>query len=626
MDNVTSVKCHNNSVKPKYNVFQNIVYMVRLAWTERRLVLILCLLTSTLSVVLSLLKLLVIPVILYEVESVVPLGQLITTILLFVGGLLFVDTAYSFFATIIPFEHNSFRIIIASRITQKIVKASYPLTENQDVLKKLDRANMYNIGNDSTTLAFWMKLSDLLKNISGFVIYFIMFSYLDLWIIVVILVTTITVFFVNKRISEWSYEHRDEGAEFSQRMNYISNKAVKGSIAKDISLFNMSSWLEDIYSSTLKLYQSFIAREQRVYIWGNVIDVIMSFVRNGVAYIYLIGLVLNDGLSAPKFLLLFTAVGGITMWISGILSCVTELHKDSLEISTLREFLEYPEPFTFEDGELLEPDPHKNYQIELRNVSFRYLGAKQDTLKNLNLIIKPGEKLAVVGINGAGKTTLVKLICGFYDPTEGEVLLNGVNIKKYNRRDYYRHFSAVFQDMSILPISIAENISQSLSSPDMDRIIDCVKKAGLTQNIDKLPQKYGTNLGKEIFDDGVELSGGENQRLMLARALYKNAPIIILDEPTAALDPIAESEIYNKYHEITGNRTSVYISHRLASTRFCDRIILIGDKAILEEGTHDELIRKGGKYFELFEVQSQYYRENDESVIETTDKGGLNCG
>lgn len=626
MDNVTSVKCHNTSVKPKYNVFQNIAYMVRLAWTERKLVLILCLLTAALSVVLSLLKLLVIPVILYNVESVVPLGQLITTILLFVGALLFVDTAYSFFATIIPFEHNSFRIIIASRITQKIVKASYPLTENQDVLRKLDRANMYNIGNDSTTLAFWIKLSDLLKNISGFVIYLIMFSYLDLWIIVVILVTTTTVFFANKRISKWSYVHRDEGAEFSQRMSYISNKAGKGSIAKDIRLFNMGSWLEDIYSSTLKLYQSFIAREQRVYIWGNVIDVILSFVRNGVAYIYLIGLVLNDGLSAPKFLLLFTAVGGITMWVSGILSCVTELHKDSLEISTLREFLEYPEPFTFEDGELLEPDPHKTYQIELRNVSFRYLGAKQDTLKNLNLIIKPGEKLAVVGLNGAGKTTLVKLICGFYDPTEGEVLLNGVNIKKYNRRDYYRHFSAVFQDASILPISIAENISQSLSSPDREKIMDCVKKAGLTQNIDKLPKKYETNLGKEIFDDGVELSGGENQRLMLARALYKNAPIIILDEPTAALDPIAENEIYNKYHEITGSRTSVYISHRLASTRFCDRIILIGDKAILEEGTHDELIRKGGKYFELFEVQSHYYRENDEPIMETTDKGGLNCG
>lgn len=625
MDNDTNLKAYDHSMKPKYNMFQNVVYMVRLAWKERKGVLILCLLTAVLQVGLSLLKLLVTPVILSEVESVVLLEQLITTILLFAGGLLLVDTAYTFFETIIPFEHNSFRIIIASLVTQKIVKASYPLTEDQDVLKKLDRANMYNTGNDSTTLAFWIQLSELLKNASGFVIYLIMFSYLEPWIILVILVTTLAGFQVNKRISRWSYEHRNEEAEYSQRMNYISNKAGKGSIAKDIRLFNMGSWLEDVYGSTLKLYQSFIAREEKVYIWGNVAEALLSFARNGVAYIYLIGLVLHCGLSASRFLLLFTAVGGITIWVSGILSCVTDLHKQSLEISTLREFLDYPEPFAFEEGEPLEPDASKRYEIRLKDVSFKYPGAKEDTLKNLNITIKPGEKLAVVGLNGAGKTTLVKLICGFYDPTEGEVLLNGVNIKKYNRRDYYRHFSAVFQESSILPISIAENISQINRSSDMEKVRDCAEKAGLTRNIEKLDQKYETNLGKEIFENGIELSGGEIQRLMLARALYKNSPVIILDEPTAALDSIAESEIYNRYREITGNRTSVYISHRLASTRFCDRIILIGDKTILEEGTHDELISQGGKYFELFEIQSHYYREDEESAMKTTDQEVLNC-
>ena len=408
-------------------------------------------------------------------------------------------------------------------------------------------------------------------------------------------------------------------------MNYISNNAGRANIAKDIRLFNMGSWLEDIYSSTLRLYQSFIAREQKVYIMGNLADVILSFARNGIAYIYLIGLVLNNGLSASKFLLLYTAVGGITIWVSGILTVVTELYKESLEISTLREFLEYPEPFAFENGKAIEPDRNGKYEIELKNVSFRYPGAERDTLKNINLTIKPGEKLAVVGLNGAGKTTLVKLICGFYDPTEGEVLLNGENIKQYNRRDYYSHFSAVFQDSSILPISIAQNISQSLDSTDMDKVRKCVNKAGLTENIEKLPKQYDTNLGKEIFDDGINLSGGEAQRLMLARALYKNAPIIVLDEPTASLDSIAENEIYEKYNEITGNCTSVYISHRLASTRFCDRIILIGDNTILEEGTHVELIQKGGKYYELFEIQSQYYRDNEEKAMKTAEKGGVIC-
>lgn len=615
MYNLTSKKKHNHTVEPKYNMLQNIIYMIRLAWNERKGVVMLCVLTATLSVILSILQLLVIPVILSQVEAVVPLTKLVTSILLFTGALLLVDTAHSFFVTKIPFEHNLFRIIIASHITQKIVTTSYPHTENPDILKKMDRANMYNIGNDSTTLAFWVKLSDLIKDISGLVIYLFMFSYLELWIVIVILATTVSAFLVNKRISKWSYRHRDEEANFSQRMNYISSEVGKGSIAKDMRLFNMRSWLEDIYSSTLRGYQSFIAREQRVYIWENVVDIILSFARNGVAYIYLIGLVLYDGLSASLFLFLFTAVGGITTWVSGILSVITDLHKDSLEISTLREFLEYPDLFGFEDGIPLEPDPNKVYQIELKNVSFRYPGTDQDILKNINLTIKPGEKLAVVGLNGTGKTTLVKLICGFYDPTDGEILLNGINIKTYNRRDYYRHFSAVFQEMSVLPLSIAENISQSFDSTDMEKVRECAEKAGLASNIEKLTVKYETKLGKEIFDDGIELSGGENQRLMLARAIYKNAPIIILDEPTAALDPIAESEIYNKYNKITGGRTSVYISHRLASTRFCDRIILIDDKTIIEEGTHSELIRKRGKYCTLFELQSHYYRENKESKL-----------
>jgi len=346
-----------------------------------------------------------------------------------------------------------------------------------------------------------------------------------------------------------------------------------------------------------------------VYIWGNVVDVVFSFARNGIAYLYLINLVLNDGLSASMFILYFAAVGGFTGWVSGILNSFQTLHVQSLDISAMREFLEYPEPFKFEDGLPLSPNVQKDYSIELKNVRFRHSGAEKDTLENINLTIRAGEKLAIVGLNGAGKTTLVKLICGFYDPTEGEVLLNGENIKQYNRRDYYRHFSAVFQDFSIISSNIAENIAQTVDDIDMVKVADSIDKAGLTAKIDKLPEKYETHFTKKVFLDGIDFSGGETQRLMLARALYKDAPILILDEPTAALDPIAESEMYNKYNDFAGGRTSVYISHRLASTRFCDRIILLVDGRITEEGTHGELIVHGKRYAELYEIQSHYYNE-----------------
>lgn len=284
------------------------------------------------------------------------------------------------------------------------------------------------------------------------------------------------------------------------------------------------------------------------------------------------------------------------------------LRRQSLDISIVREFLDYPETFKMEEGIPITPDLRTPYQIELQDVSFRYPGAEKDTLAHINLTIQPGEKLAIVGLNGAGKTTLIKLMCGFLDPTEGKVLLNDADIRTYNRRDYYKLFSAVFQDFSVLDVTIAENIAQTDENIDRSLMEHCIEQAGLTEKIVGLSKGVGTHIGK-VFEDGIHLSGGELQRLMLARALYKNAPIIILDEPTSALDPIAESDIYNKYNELTDGRMAVYISHRLASTRFCDRIILIAEGGIDEVGTHEELIARNGHYAELFEIQSRYYRE-----------------
>ena len=203
----------------------------------------------------------------------------------------------------------------------------------------------------------------------------------------------------------------------------------------------------------------------------------------------------------------------------------------------------------------------------------------------------------------------MKLICGFFDPTHGKVLLDSKDIREFNRQDYYAMFSAVFQNFSLLAGTIAANVAQTEENYDMERIKDCAEKAGLTSKINSLKDGYQTKLNRSVYEDGAELSGGETQKLMLARALYKKAPFIILDEPTAALDPIAEADIYSKYNEMTKGCTSVYISHRLASTRFCDRILLIGNHKIAEEGTHEELLKLSGEYARLFEIQSKYYRE-----------------
>lgn len=359
-------------------------------------------------------------------------------------------------------------------------------------------------------------------------------------------------YFVSKRINGWGYRHREKETAYGEKMGYIRRVSTQRYHAKDIRIFGLQDWLEDVWYSTLDLYRAFLAKRERVYIWTNIAELILTLLRNGIAYLYLIRITLEHNLPASEFLLYFSAVNGFTQWVTGI----------------MEEFM--------------------------------------------NLTIHPGKKLAIVGLNGAGKTTLVKLVCGFLDPCEGKVLLNGEDIRQYNRRDYYKLFSSVFQDFSVLEGTIAENVAQQVDDIETDRVWDCLEKAGLSEKVHLLPNGLSTHIGRQVYEDGIEMSGGQIQRLMLARALYKNAPVIVLDEPTAALDPIAENDIYLKYSEMTHGRVSLFISHRLASTRFCDRILFMEQGRIVEEGTHEALLALGGGYAGLFEIQSQYYQEGGE--------------
>lgn len=273
-------------------------------------------------------------------------------------------------------------------------------------------------------------------------------------------------------------------------------------------------------------------------------------------------------------------------------------------LQKLFEYLDLPNPM-YRGSLTVEKRDDNEYYIEFRNVSFKYPGADAYVLRNVNLKLKVGEKLAVVGMNGSGKTTFIKLMCRLYDPTEGEILLNGVNIQKYDYSEYMSIFSVVFQDFCLFSSSLGQNIAASVSY-DGKKVRECLKKAGFDEQLKSMPNDLETFLYKDFNSDGVEISGGEAQKIALARALYKDAPFIILDEPTASLDPLSEYEIYSKFNKIAGDKTAIYISHRLASCRFCDKIAVFHAGEIVETGTHDELIADGkGKYYELWNAQSQ---------------------
>lgn len=594
--------------KPKYNIWQNICYMAGLSLKMEKKILLIGIGTTVVSLLLNLTDLFLAPTVLAKIEAMAPLREMLFTLALFILAQLLLSGAKSFLAECAGFYEGTPRAYLFKQVTKKSATTSYPnLLDERHNKWRWDALDTY--WEPHATQQIWTTLKELSVAVLALVLYLVLLSNLNFVLILVVSATAVASYFVNRKASQWSYGHREEAMGYQSYLNYISDRAQDTHIAKDIRIFSMRSWLEEVYQKNLNLMKSFYARKEKKVFLCNLGDALLTFLRNGIAYIYLTVLAVNGEIRASEFLLFFIAVSDFTSFITGVLNGFLSLHKQSLDICKVREYLEWTEPFQFEDGKPLRHEPGTTYTIELQNVSYRYPEAETDTISHMDLLIRPDEKVAIVGLNGAGKTTLVKLICGLLDPTEGKVLLNGTDIRDYNRKDYYKLFSAVFQEFSVLATTIEANIAQSEDCIDSERVTRCLENAGLSEMIRKLPNGVQSHLGKVIYDDGIELSGGQTQRMMLARALYKDSPILILDEPTAALDPIAEDDIYHKYDSMTQGKMAIYISHRLASTRFCDRILYLVSGRITEEGTHDQLLALHGGYANLFETQSQYYRE-----------------
>ncbi len=414
--------------------------------------------------------------------------------------------------------------------------------------------------------------------------------------------------------NKWKDKMREKVAEIFLRLHYVTYRSKDFSNAKDVRIYNMSDFLMRKIDKHLDDANGWnILRNNGHYINCMLEDVFKFGVSLG-AYIYLIHLKLNSEMTLGDFSLYFGAITGFGQWLARLVDSISEIISGAHNVSDFRSFIDIEDKMNTGKGEKLPSDKELPCEIELKNLTFSYDESEKPSVDNLSLKINKGERIAIVGVNGAGKSTLVKLICGLFVPQEGQILINSIDSRLFNRDEYYKLFSTLFQDCALLPATVAKNIALCEENKiDRDRLRECMNLAGILDKVKSLPQKENTLLVREVHEGAVAFSGGELQRLLLARALYKDAPIIILDEPTAALDPIAENDIYLKYSELTKDKTAIYISHRLSSTRFCDRIILLDDAKIAEMGTHEELLALGGKYAEMFETQSRYYRE--EAVI-----------
>lgn len=335
----------------------------------------------------------------------------------------------------------------------------------------------------------------------------------------------------------------------------------------------------------------------------------------GVAYGFVCLKALAGAFSLGSVTQYIASITKVSKGISDLISTLDALKNNVPFLEIVYKYLDIPNDM-YQGSLTVEKRRDRKYQVEFCDVSFKYPGSDNYALRHVNMKFEIGKRLAVVGMNGSGKTTFIKLLCRLYDPTEGEILLNGIDIRKYNYREYMNIFSIVFQDFELLGLKLGENVASRVNY-DKELVLDCLKKAGFMDKLEMLPDGLDTYLYKDYNENGIDVSGGEAQKIAIARALYKDAPFIVLDEPTAALDPIAEAEIYSKFDEIAGDKTAIYISHRLSSCKFCDKIAVFDEGKVIQQGTHAALVAdQSGKYYELWHAQAQYYTEDKENSIE----------
>lgn len=350
----------------------------------------------------------------------------------------------------------------------------------------------------------------------------------------------------------------------------------------------------------------YIREAHRIQTKTAIISKTLDILQTIVVMIYIAGKIYTKSIMVGDFMLYVAAITRFVTGVSSLVNHIGGLVYNNQFLKLLFDYYDLPDDRYL--GTLpIEKRSDNEYEIEFKNVSFKYPKTDFWALKNVSFKFKIGERLAIVGMNGSGKTTLIKLLSRLYEPTEGVITLNGIDIKKYDYDEYQSIFSVVFQDFHIFAFSINDNVSCSLNG-DKEKVVECLEQAGFGEKLKELPNGIETIITKLYDNDGIELSMGEKQKLAIARALYKDAPFVVLDEPTASLDPISEQEVYNKFNEMVKDKTAIYISHRLSSCRFCDKIAVLHEGKLVQVGNHDELVKdENSKYFELWNAQAQYY-------------------
>lgn len=502
-----------------------------------------------------------------------------------------------------------------NEISRKYMNTDFSNTDSVENNIKYQNAMNDSKGQNSPEV-IWQQLLDLVKVLLGTITYGTIIFTLSPCILILLFLSAVIIYLIGRWQRNYSEKIKDCVSSLDRKLGYLSNLSSNYDYGKEIRTLGISQWIETMFVGLQDEKKAWDKKKTFQNFWGNIGNAFLSFVRDGAAYIVLIRMFAAAAIGIGDFVFLFGIISSFSSQLNSISGMLNKVIGSGIKIGYYREYFEIEDVFNHSEGCKFSNMQDEPVRIQFQGVSYSYTSEseKKYALCDINLSIKAGEKLAIVGKNGAGKTTLVKLLCGLYSPTEGKILINGVDIKAINIDRYYSLISVVFQDVYLFPVTIKQFIASRYEGINAQKVMYLIEQVGLKEKIDSLPNGINTHLVKGVFDDSTDFSGGEKQKLMLARAMYKDAGILVLDEPTAALDPIAENEIYSQYDQMTHGKTALYISHRLASTRFCDRILYMESGKILEEGSHEELLRLGGKYAAMYAAQSRYYKEEGVQV------------